>query len=748
MATGQLKTVLGYLHRTAGMHPAAGLTDGELLECFLDQRDEAAFELLVRRHGSMVLGVCRRILPNLQDAEDAVQATFLVLVRRAAVVPRQKVGGWLHEVACRTAWASRRLLLRRRAISKQVNELPHPTASPVEPGEDLRLLLDQELDRLPEKYRLLLILCDLEGRTRRDVARQLSIPDGTLSNRLSVARQRLARQLARRGLTLSVGAVASLLVPEARAHLPEALVASVVSLAQGAAVPPALVSLLPIAALTRGGLQSMSLSKMKISLALGLMLTILAGGFGVFRSVQPTPARALAREAAPAGKPAGKKQGGAPDKKALAASQAALHEALKEFGDGKDEQRGLPQRLLGDMAVLQARLGDRLAARNLFKQAGDLIANFQGGQSEEFRMLASAQAKANEVDDAIATARRIPAGDQYRNISLQEAATELARNRREKDALRVGDLIDNENMKAWVRPMLLETLALAHARAGDFPQAQRVLDRLKEPAAKVNVLAGVVYLNLSFTEPPREPGIALLQFQAGKKAEAKQTLQRAAELAAKVTEKQSQQRALTAVACAQVRMADLAAARKTAAGINHKIGRAIALAAIARAQGKAGQTKEALKEIDKLPDLAVRAHVLMHLGAGQASAGDHKGARESFGQIGQIGHGALATAQGEAGDYEGAKSTADAFLEEGSLGGVNIAFSHAKRGDFAGALKMTEELKRSEWWKGRLFREIARLQTLRDGDKAVRVWIGRLGSPLDRANALLGVAEGLAKVRP
>jgi RNA polymerase sigma factor (sigma-70 family) len=759
MASGQLKSLLGYLHRTAELHEAAGLTDGELLERFLVRRDEAAFELLVRRHGSMVLGVCRRILPNPHDAEDAFQATFLVLVRRAGVVPRHKVGGWLHEVACRTAWASRRLSVRRRAIGKQLSELPHPTAAPEEPGEDLRLLVDQELSQLPDKYRLPLILCDLEGRARRDVARQLSIPDGTLSNRLTVARQRLARQLARRGLTLSGEALASLPVPEALAHLPEALVASVVATAQGTAAPPALVSLLGIASLTRGGLQSMWLSRLKITLAVVLLPTVLAGGFGMLLSPISAPAGALALGPAPTGAPPAKKPSrNAPDKKALAASQAALGEALKEFAAAKDEHRGLRHRLLGDMAVLQARLGDRVAARNLFQQAGDLVADFEErSRSGEWRMLAIAQAKVNEVDDVIATVRRIPAGDQYRDISFQEAATELAKNRREKDALRVADLIEDKKTKGWVRPMLLQELALAHARAGDVPQALRVLDRLEGPADKVYVLAGVVYLNLSFAESPHAPGIALLQFDAGNRAEATKSLQRAAKLATTVTTQSTQQQAMAAVACAQARMGDLAAARKTAAGITQKEAKSIVLAAIARAQSKAGQAKEALTEVDRLADAAVQAHVLMHLGAGQASAGDDKGARESFrrarGLLGELPENErrlqahnLVSAQGEAGDYEAAKDTADTYLEEDSLGVVNIGYSRAKRGDFAGAVKMADQMQGS-WWKGNLLREIARQQTLRGGEKAARAWIARLESALARANALLGVAEALAKVK-
>src|SRR6516165_2557004 len=158
----------------------AELTDGEFLDQFLTRHDEAAFEALVRRHGPMVLGVCRRILGDAHDAEDAFQATFLVLVRRAAsVVPREQVGNWLYGVAYRTALEAKRVAARRRAREKQVNDMPHPTVGPEECWRDLQPLLDRELNRLPDKYRVPVVLCDLEGRTRKEAARQLDLPEGT-----------------------------------------------------------------------------------------------------------------------------------------------------------------------------------------------------------------------------------------------------------------------------------------------------------------------------------------------------------------------------------------------------------------------------------------------------------------------------------------------------------------------------------------------------------------------------------------
>src|SRR5262249_44481771 len=159
----------------------------------------------------MVLGVCRRVLGNAHDAEDAFQATFLVLVKKApAVVPRELVGPWLYGVAYRTALKARALAARRREIERQVTAMP-PQAPPPAAGLALGPLPDRDLSRLPEKHRLPLVLCGLEGKSKREAARQLNLPEGTLSSRLARAREALRGRLARRGVTLAAGALAEAL---------------------------------------------------------------------------------------------------------------------------------------------------------------------------------------------------------------------------------------------------------------------------------------------------------------------------------------------------------------------------------------------------------------------------------------------------------------------------------------------------------------------------------------------------------
>jgi RNA polymerase sigma factor (sigma-70 family) len=280
MATSQMSNVLRHLHRTALLREGADLTDGDLLGRFVDQQDAAAFEALVRRHGPMVLGVCRRLLHSHQDAEDAFQATFLVLVRRAAAVrPRALVANWLHGVAYRTALKARTLAARRGRRETQVTDMPEPPVSVAEPWDELRPILDQELSRLADKFRVPIVLCLLEGTSHKEAARQLGWPQGTLAGRLSRGRALLARRLARRGVVLSAGALALLLAEKpASAHMPPALVVSTVEAASLLAAGKAATGLIsaPVAALTEGVVRAMTLTRYKLP-ALGLVVVLLAG---------------------------------------------------------------------------------------------------------------------------------------------------------------------------------------------------------------------------------------------------------------------------------------------------------------------------------------------------------------------------------------------------------------------------------------------------------------------------------------
>ncbi|WP_162136250.1 RNA polymerase sigma factor [Zavarzinella formosa] len=268
------------LRRAALSHDeAATATDGDLLGCFIERRDGVTFDALVRRHGPMVWGVCRRRLPH-HDAEDAFQATFLVLVRKAtSIVPREMVGNWLHGVARQTALQSQRTAARRRAREATVSEMPDVGAEPPEPWSDEPFLLDQELSRLPEKYRALIVLCDLEGRTRKEVARQLGAPEGTVAGRLARAREMLAKRLTRRGVALSAVALAGLSQNITLAGLPNSVMISTISAATHVAAGPMTAGVISskVAALTEGALKAMFLSKLK-SMSAVLLACLMIGG--------------------------------------------------------------------------------------------------------------------------------------------------------------------------------------------------------------------------------------------------------------------------------------------------------------------------------------------------------------------------------------------------------------------------------------------------------------------------------------
>jgi len=170
------------------------LSDGQLLERLVGRRDASAFEAIVERYGPLVWGVCLRVLRDHHDAEDAFQATFLVFARKAAsVMPREKLGNWLYGVAFQTAMKARATRAKRRVRERQAGETTEPEAVPEAHPDELLGRLDREVTRLPEKYRLPVILCELRGNTHRQAAEQLGWPVGTVSSRLSRARAVQAR---------------------------------------------------------------------------------------------------------------------------------------------------------------------------------------------------------------------------------------------------------------------------------------------------------------------------------------------------------------------------------------------------------------------------------------------------------------------------------------------------------------------------------------------------------------------------
>jgi len=281
MPSSPLSVVVRQLCTAAG-RDGAGRTDGELLTHFLSRRDEDALAALVERHAPMVWGVCCRILRNPHDAEDAFQATFLVLVQKAAtVVPREVVANWLYGVARQTAVRLRATAAKRGWREMQMNEMPEPAVVEAR-DEELLSLLDQELSRLPERFRALIVLSDLEGHTRKEVARQLGCPEGTVASGLVRARELLAKRLTRHGLAVSGGSLAAILSHSvASAVVPPTVVTSTINLATLLAAGNAAgVISGPVATLTHGVLKMMFLKKIMTTAVavLALGVAVITGG--------------------------------------------------------------------------------------------------------------------------------------------------------------------------------------------------------------------------------------------------------------------------------------------------------------------------------------------------------------------------------------------------------------------------------------------------------------------------------------
>jgi RNA polymerase sigma factor (sigma-70 family) len=279
MNTYALAASVRLLRDRLAVHDGTEPTDEQLLDAFLAHHDESAFAGIVRRHGSMVLQVCRRILGHQQDAEDAFQATFLVLARQgAALRNKAALGSFLHGVAHRTS-----LKVKQAAMRRQHHEGRAPQRRSTEPVDDLswrevRRLLDEEIARLPEASRSVFVLCCLENLSQVEAARRLGMKERTLSSRLAVARRRLQKRLARRGVELTGVLAAAAVATGSATALPAGLMARMVGASVPVAAGEALSGVVPahIAELIRIGASALGLTKAKnVALSLVILATLL-----------------------------------------------------------------------------------------------------------------------------------------------------------------------------------------------------------------------------------------------------------------------------------------------------------------------------------------------------------------------------------------------------------------------------------------------------------------------------------------
>ena len=329
VATERSGTVPRQIQALFAAGTCTGLTDGQLLDRFLAGRDESAFAVLVDRHGPMVLRVCRAVLRDPDDAEDAFQATFLVLARRAASIRnRGSIGSWLFGVASRVASCARSAAARRRTHERKGAERAASPGADRESADEVdRSVVHEEVERLPERFRAPVVLCYLEGWTCEEAAGQLGLPVGTVKSRLSRAKARLHARLTRRGCAPVASASApfvSIRPPAVPAKLVDAALKSAMAFAAGRLAPVGVISA-SVATLTEGVLRTMFFSKLKIGALLALSAGAITIGAGVLVGQEPA-----------AGKDGGTSQ--------VTDREEQLFSSLRRPSGARKEQRILPIR--------------------------------------------------------------------------------------------------------------------------------------------------------------------------------------------------------------------------------------------------------------------------------------------------------------------------------------------------------------------------------------------------------------------
>jgi RNA polymerase sigma factor (sigma-70 family) len=407
MANGPVSTVLQHLRKLEALASAGRLSDGQLLQRFIGDRDEAAFNALLQRHGPMVWSVCRRVLRCDHHAEDVFQATFLVLARKAASVRKQQsVASWLYGVAYRL---SRQLW--RRECRRPVPEASSPEDPSQDPGrrldmKELQTVLDEELHRLGEQYRMPLVLCFLEGMTRDEAAEHLGWSVSTLKRRLDKGREVLRGRLDRRGVTLSGALLSAALTQDlAAATVPATLLVPTIKAALLVAAGRAVKGIVraQVVALTEGVFHAMMMTKFKIAVVLMLAVVTIGAGVGFYAGRGGTAQGAGSPGGTVAPAPSQKQD----DKEAL---QRKLDRLEKELQEARDLAEALRAKAEVERQRAQAAEARAVAERDL-AQAMML----QAKAKAEYVLPAKLKVRLTDADPVSVKASRLPVELAFQN---------------------------------------------------------------------------------------------------------------------------------------------------------------------------------------------------------------------------------------------------------------------------------------------------------------------------------------------
>jgi RNA polymerase sigma factor (sigma-70 family) len=764
MADVPLRTVIRRLATLVSARQLGGLSDAALLQRFVAQHDEAAFEVLVWRHGVMVLGVCERVLRHGADAEDAFQASFLALAREATSIGKgEAVAGWLYRVAYRIALKGKAGAARRK---QHESRFPGTTARAPSDDlvwQDLRPILDEEVNRLPDKYRHPFVLCYLEGKSNTEAARQLGCPPGTIATRLAWARERLRSRLTRRGVELSLASLAAALAAEAARAAPPALLvegtvqavlSSMAGLAAGSAAFNGTTTLI------KGMVKAMSLTRWKTLTLILLGVSVLAAGVTVLShgafAGKVEPAQVKEEPAKPGRQPANEADAGDP--------RSVLGQSLEAADTIKEDPPKV--HVLVHIALMQEQAGDRPGALKTLDQALRVAGRLAEDPSITLALhwITEAQVRIGDHKGALRAVDLLRDAGQKNHLLFliageQAAAGAIA------EALKTAEAMTDDQKDG-----ALEAVACAYAGKGDVKAALQLAEQLKhQPLARAGALEE----------------IARAQAKAGDKTGAAASLQEALRLdEATLAGEDARSSARARIAITRAQTGDFAGALETAAGLQVEEDKSQALQGIAVQQVKAMDLKSALKTIDGINNEQRKAHALMAVAETQADAGNRDAAQETLRAAQRVGDSLRDDAQKEAcrwdlartaikaGDVKPALALVQAHpkSEERAWALLDVAEAQAASGDrvaAAGTLKQAWEAAGTlkgegdnpmgvrtlapRWllMKGHLLRRLAAglVQAGEQGDALTRA--GKEELPFLKALALMGAAEGMvARKKP